>query len=61
MFAGAKLSQHAVGNDSLANCKKKHSSGEKKTTNTELQKLLITQAKKTENRECLSEVPVVLF
>ncbi|WP_255502913.1 transposase [Okeania sp. KiyG1] len=43
-------------NDSLACCQEKHNSGEKKPINSELQKLFITQAKKTECREWLSEV-----
>ena len=45
-----------VWNDSLACCQKKYTSGEKKPINSELQKLFITQAKKTEYRECLSDV-----
>ncbi len=45
-----------VWNDSLACCQKKYTSGEKKPINSELQKLFITQAKKTEYREWLSEV-----
>ncbi len=48
-----------VWNDSLACCHQKYTSGHKKPTNSELQKLFITQAKKTENREWLSEVSVV--
>ncbi|GGA52558.1 transposase [Okeania sp. KiyG1] len=43
-------------NDSLAFCQQRYKSGEKKSTNSELQKLFITQAKKTEEREWLSEV-----
>ncbi|GGA07264.1 transposase [Okeania sp. KiyG1] len=43
-------------NDSLACCQQKYKSGENKPTNSELQKLFITQAKKTECREWLSEV-----
>ncbi|WP_363268690.1 RNA-guided endonuclease TnpB family protein [Okeania sp. SIO2B3] len=45
-----------VWNDSLACCQQKYKSGENKPTNSELQKLFITQAKKTEEREWLSEV-----
>ncbi|NES01821.1 MAG: IS200/IS605 family element transposase accessory protein TnpB [Okeania sp. SIO2F4] len=45
-----------VWNDSLAYCQHRYKSGEKKSTNSELQKLFITQAKKTEEREWLSEV-----
>ncbi|WP_366558090.1 RNA-guided endonuclease TnpB family protein [Okeania sp. SIO3B5] len=45
-----------VWNDSLACCQQKYKSGENKPTNSELQKLFITQAKKTEDREWLSEV-----
>nr|WP_293103961.1 RNA-guided endonuclease TnpB family protein [Okeania sp. SIO2F4] len=45
-----------VWNDSLAFCQKKYKSREKKPTNSELQKVFITQAKKTEDREWLSEV-----
>ncbi|NET40405.1 helix-turn-helix domain-containing protein [Okeania sp. SIO2B3] len=48
-----------IWNDSLACCQKKHKSGENKATNSELQKLFITQAKKTENREWLSEVSAI--
>ena len=48
-----------VWNDSLACCQEKYKSEEKKPTNSELQKLFITQAKKTKNREWLSEVSVV--
>ncbi|WP_293153158.1 helix-turn-helix domain-containing protein [Okeania sp. SIO2C9] len=48
-----------VWNDSLACCQEKYKSGEKKTINPELQKLFITQAKKTENREWLSEVSAI--
>ncbi len=39
--------------------KKKYTSGEKKPINPELQKLFITQAKKTEDREWLSEVSAI--
>ncbi|NEO58580.1 MAG: hypothetical protein F6K54_39345 [Okeania sp. SIO3B5] len=46
-------------NDSLACCQEKYTLREKKTTNTELQKLFITQAKKTEDREWLSEVSAI--
>ncbi|NEQ71904.1 MAG: IS200/IS605 family element transposase accessory protein TnpB [Okeania sp. SIO2C9] len=45
-----------VWNDSLACCQQKYKSGENKPTNSELQKLFITQAKKTKDREWLSEV-----
>ncbi|NES69345.1 MAG: transposase [Okeania sp. SIO2D1] len=48
-----------VWNDSLACCQEKYTSGEKKPINSELQKLFITQAKKTENREWLSEVSAI--
>ncbi|GGA52498.1 RNA-guided endonuclease TnpB family protein [Okeania sp. KiyG1] len=48
-----------VWNDSLACCQKKYSSGEKKPTNSELQKQFITQSKKTEDREWLSEVSAI--
>uniref|UniRef100_UPI0034287EFD transposase n=1 Tax=Okeania sp. SIO2F4 TaxID=2607790 RepID=UPI0034287EFD len=57
----AKLfgSVRVVWNDSLACCQEKYRLGEKKPTNSELQKLFITQAKKTVYREWLSEVSVV--
>ena len=45
-----------VWNDSLACCQEMYQLGEKKPSNSELQKLFITQAKKTEDREWLSEV-----
>ncbi|NEO57108.1 MAG: helix-turn-helix domain-containing protein [Okeania sp. SIO3B5] len=45
-----------VWNDSLAYCQHRYKSGEKKSSNSELQKLFITSAKKTEEREWLSEV-----
>ena len=45
-----------VWNDSLAYCQKKYAQKEKKTTNSELQKQFITQAKKTEYREWFSEI-----
>ncbi|MGD1699715.1 RNA-guided endonuclease InsQ/TnpB family protein [Dapis sp. BLCC M229] len=48
-----------VWNDSLAYCQEKYRSQEKKPSNCELQKQFITQAKKAENREWLSEVSVV--
>ncbi|MGD1806087.1 RNA-guided endonuclease InsQ/TnpB family protein [Dapis sp. BLCC M126] len=48
-----------VWNDSLACCQEKYTSGEKKPTNAELQKLFITQAKKTEGREWLSEISAI--
>ncbi|MGB3510207.1 MAG: hypothetical protein WBA93_13410 [Microcoleaceae cyanobacterium] len=46
-------------NDSLACCQEKYRLALKKPSNSELQKLFITQAKKTEDREWLSEVSVV--
>ncbi|NEP81654.1 MAG: IS200/IS605 family element transposase accessory protein TnpB [Okeania sp. SIO3B3] len=57
----AKLfgSVRVVWNDSLASCQEKYKLGEKKPINSELQKLFITQAKKTENREWLSEVSAI--
>ncbi|NEQ77728.1 MAG: helix-turn-helix domain-containing protein [Okeania sp. SIO2C9] len=57
----AKLfgSVRVVWNDSLASCQEKYTSGEKKPINSELQKLFITQAKKTEYREWLSEVSAI--
>ncbi|NEQ71772.1 MAG: IS200/IS605 family element transposase accessory protein TnpB [Okeania sp. SIO2C9] len=48
-----------VWNDSLACCQQKYTSGEKKPTNSELQKQFITSAKKTEYREWLSEVSAI--
>ncbi len=48
-----------VWNDSLAYCQEKYKSGEKKPVNSELQKQFITQAKKTEDREWLSEVSAI--
>ncbi|WP_293166501.1 transposase [Okeania sp. SIO2C9] len=48
-----------VWNDSLACCQEKYKLGEKKPANSELQKQFITQAKKVEDREWLSEVSVV--
>ncbi|WP_367267980.1 RNA-guided endonuclease InsQ/TnpB family protein [Okeania sp. SIO2C9] len=48
-----------VWNDSLACCQQKYKSGEKKPTNTELQKQFITSSKKTEEREWLSEVSAI--
>ena len=48
-----------VWNDSLACCQQKYKSGEKKPVNSELQKQFITQAKKTEDREWLSEVSAI--
>ncbi|WP_307786295.1 hypothetical protein [Okeania sp. KiyG1] len=56
MFAVATLRERVVWNDSLACCQEKYKLGQKKPTNSELQKLFITQAKKTEDREWLSEV-----
>ena len=57
----AKLfgSVRVVWNDSLACCQEKYKSGEKKPTNYELQKQFITQAKKAEYREWLSEVSAI--
>ncbi|MGD1713901.1 RNA-guided endonuclease InsQ/TnpB family protein [Dapis sp. BLCC M172] len=48
-----------VWNDSLACCQQKYRLGEKKPTNSELQKQFITEAKKTEDREWLSEVSAI--
>ncbi|NES66207.1 MAG: IS200/IS605 family element transposase accessory protein TnpB, partial [Okeania sp. SIO2D1] len=48
-----------VWNDSLACCQQKYKLGEKKPTNSELQKQFITQAKKAEYREWLSEVSAI--
>ena len=48
-----------VWNDSLACCQQKYKSEEKKPTNAELQKQFITSAKKTEEREWLSEVSAI--
>ncbi|MCL2938317.1 MAG: helix-turn-helix domain-containing protein [Trichodesmium sp. MAG_R02] len=48
-----------VWNDSLTCCQRKYAQKEKKPTNSELQKQFITQAKKTEHREWLSEVSSV--
>ena len=48
-----------VWNDSLACYLEKYTLGENKPGNSELQKAFITQAKKTEDREWLSEVSVV--
>ncbi len=45
-----------VWNDSLAFCQRQYKLGEKKPTNSELQKKFITQAKKTDDREWLSAV-----
>nr|WP_293110736.1 helix-turn-helix domain-containing protein [Okeania sp. SIO2F4] len=45
-----------VWNDSLDCCQQKYKLGQNKPTNSELQKQFITQGKKTENREWLSEV-----
>ncbi|GGA20969.1 hypothetical protein CYANOKiyG1_35930 [Okeania sp. KiyG1] len=56
VFAVATLRERVVWNDSLACCQEKYRLGEKKPTNSELQKLFITQAKNTEDREWLSEV-----
>ncbi|NET42530.1 helix-turn-helix domain-containing protein [Okeania sp. SIO2B3] len=51
--------ERVVWNDSLACCQQKHKLGEKKPTNSDLQKQLITKAKKAENREWLSEVSAI--
>ena len=48
-----------VWNDSLACCQEKYQLGENKPTNSELQKQFITQSKKTEDREWLSEVSAI--
>ncbi|NEN89501.1 MAG: IS200/IS605 family element transposase accessory protein TnpB [Okeania sp. SIO3H1] len=45
-----------VWNDSLNYCNELYKKGNKKPSNAELQKIFITQAKKTENREWLSAV-----
>ncbi len=45
-----------VWNDALAYCKAEYIKGSKKTNNADLQKLFITQAKKTQERAWLSEV-----
>uniref|UniRef100_UPI0034223157 helix-turn-helix domain-containing protein n=1 Tax=Okeania sp. SIO2F4 TaxID=2607790 RepID=UPI0034223157 len=45
-----------VWNDSLNYCNELYKKGNKKPSNAELQKIFITQAKKTENREWLSVV-----
>ncbi len=45
-----------VWNDSLAFCQRQHKLGDKKPSNSELQKQFITSAKKTEDREWLSDV-----
>ncbi len=45
-----------VWNDAVALCKEKYHNGEKKPNNTQLTKVLITEAKKTEQREWLKEV-----
>ena len=41
---------------SLAHCIEQYKKGNKKPSNAELQKVLITQAKKTKDREWLKEV-----
>ena len=43
-------------NDALAHCKTEYQTGNKKPSGTDLQKLFITRAKKTVDREWLSEV-----
>ncbi|GGA18739.1 hypothetical protein [Okeania sp. KiyG1] len=48
-----------VWNDSLACCQQKYRSAEKKPYLSQLQKQFITQAKKTEDREWLSEVSAI--
>ncbi|NEP77506.1 MAG: helix-turn-helix domain-containing protein, partial [Okeania sp. SIO3B3] len=57
----AKLfgSVRVVWNDSLACCQEKYTLRKKKPANSELQKLFITQAKNTEEREWLSEVSAI--
>ncbi len=59
VFAGATLRERVVGNDSLACCQQKYKSGEKKPVNSQLQKQFITSAKKTEDREWLSQVSAI--
>ncbi|WP_287277288.1 MULTISPECIES: transposase [unclassified Okeania] len=53
------MKPNVVWNDSLACCQQKYKSEEKKPTNAELQKQLITSAKKTVDREWLSEVSAI--
>ncbi|WP_293157626.1 hypothetical protein [Okeania sp. SIO2C9] len=48
-----------VWNDSLACCQEKYRLGEEKPNNSQLQKKFITQSKKTEDREWLSEVSAI--
>jgi putative transposase len=48
-----------VFNDAVALCKEKYSQGEKKPTNSQLSKHLITEAKKTEEREWLKDVSAI--
>ncbi len=48
-----------VWNDSLACCQKQYKLGDKKPSNSELQKQFITGAKKTEDREWLSKVSAI--
>ncbi|WPF89102.1 RNA-guided endonuclease TnpB family protein [Cyanobacterium aponinum AL20118] len=48
-----------VYNDGVALCQQIYKEGGKKPSNSELQKLLITQAKKTEKREWLSKVSAI--
>ncbi|MDJ0518839.1 MAG: hypothetical protein QNJ74_22140 [Trichodesmium sp. MO_231.B1] len=50
-----------VWNDSLACCQEKYKLGKKKLDLSELQKQFITQTKKTEDREWLSEVSAILL
>ncbi|MGB3514653.1 MAG: helix-turn-helix domain-containing protein [Microcoleaceae cyanobacterium] len=49
-----------VWNDALAFCQEQFKLGNKKPSNSELQKVFITQAKKTEDREWLAEVSNIL-
>lgn len=48
-----------VYNDAVALCQQTYKEGRKKPSNSELQKLLITQAKQTEEREWLSNVSAI--
>jgi putative transposase len=48
-----------VWNDALAFCQEQYKKGEKKPSYPELSKIFLTQAKKTEEREWLSEVSAV--
>ena len=59
MFAGATLRERVVWNDSMAFSQQKYRLEQKKPYLSELQKQLITSAKKTQDREWLSDVSVV--